>query len=525
MTSATAQPRPYIAYALTLLACACIYLPRLGATGLSSTEGHRVIPAWEMLASRDFLVPRLFGQAYLRKPPGMPWAIALSSSLFGQTEFAARLVSGLAVTVLCLLCAHTAHRWFGPSRPCATGGLSGAAAPASALQPSPALLAGLSAALLPLFWTIGRTAEIEALNTLAAAGAVVCLLDLLLPSPAVLGGGGGRGAAEAGGGHVLRFIAASAAITLALFAKGPAALPTVAAAIAAACLTTRSLKPLARPALWLALAIPAALFALYAFRVRAALELSHETPILQGPSDFLWSADTLSLSRIGKVAAMPFAALFAALPAALFLIPSKRAQQAPPHAAALALTCLLSLGALTVLGVSNPRYALPALGFLPILAAYATLVRPRFFAPRTLAIAVAVLAAGAAFYVLSFEPRSRATSGREPGETLALSLPQGAEVWADGLIEARPEVLLYAARAKSRDLRIVNPEECLRVRWVPGLAQSGKLPPPGTYVVLRTDQMGDETATPREKGLTTRLNVVASGAVHKYTYTLYQVPP
>src|SRR4051812_44009566 len=108
---------PYPGYLLTLLACACIYFPGLGATGFSSTEGHRVIPAWEMLASRDFLVPRMFGQAYLRKPPGMPWAIALSSSIFGETEFAARLVSAVSVTLLCLLIANTAHRWFGSPHP------------------------------------------------------------------------------------------------------------------------------------------------------------------------------------------------------------------------------------------------------------------------------------------------------------------------------------------------------------------------------------------------------------------------
>lgn len=54
---------------LVLALWAAIYLPWLGATGLHSEEPKRVMPAVEMLATGDFLVPRIAGEPFLRKPP------------------------------------------------------------------------------------------------------------------------------------------------------------------------------------------------------------------------------------------------------------------------------------------------------------------------------------------------------------------------------------------------------------------------------------------------------------------------
>ena len=84
---------------IVLLVCGAVYWPRLGERGLASTEGHRVIPAWEMLESGNWLVPRLFGQIYARKSPGIHWAVALSSRILGETEFAARAVGAMSATV------------------------------------------------------------------------------------------------------------------------------------------------------------------------------------------------------------------------------------------------------------------------------------------------------------------------------------------------------------------------------------------------------------------------------------------
>src|SRR5439155_59703 len=77
--------------------------------------------------------------------------------------------------------------------------------------------------------------------------------------------------------------------------------------------------PLARPTLWLALAVPGALFAVYILRVRAALEAAHETPILQGVSDFLWFSRDFTAPTISRVLALLPLALFSALPSSLIL--------------------------------------------------------------------------------------------------------------------------------------------------------------------------------------------------------------
>src|SRR5437867_1102164 len=98
---------------IVLAVCAAVYLPRLGAGGLTNTEGHRAIPGWGMLESGDWVLPRMFGQVYLRKPPGMSWAIAASSAVFGETEFAARLPSALAMMGMALVAMFFGSRWFG----------------------------------------------------------------------------------------------------------------------------------------------------------------------------------------------------------------------------------------------------------------------------------------------------------------------------------------------------------------------------------------------------------------------------
>ncbi len=147
---------------LLVAVCCAVYLPGLGSTGLSMSEGHRVIPAWEMLddaraGEPHWMVPRMFGTAYLRKPPGVMWAIAGSSAVLGETEFAARLPSALAATLLTLTVWGFSTRWFG----------------------SPwGLAAGLAQALLPVMWPSGRSAEIESLHVLTTGVAGLLVLHI-----------------------------------------------------------------------------------------------------------------------------------------------------------------------------------------------------------------------------------------------------------------------------------------------------------------------------------------------------------
>jgi 4-amino-4-deoxy-L-arabinose transferase-like glycosyltransferase len=100
---------------LITLVWAGIYLPGLGAVQLEHEEPRRALPAIHMLASGDWLVPRVGSEPYLRKPPLLNWAIALSCKLMGgPSEWAVRLPSVLATLALALTIVMIAGRgWLG----------------------------------------------------------------------------------------------------------------------------------------------------------------------------------------------------------------------------------------------------------------------------------------------------------------------------------------------------------------------------------------------------------------------------
>lgn len=69
----------------------------IGAYGLYEPhEGHFTMVGQEMILREDWLTPHLNGDRYLNKPPLLYWLIALSTQIFGETEFAARLPLALA---------------------------------------------------------------------------------------------------------------------------------------------------------------------------------------------------------------------------------------------------------------------------------------------------------------------------------------------------------------------------------------------------------------------------------------------
>src|SRR3977135_4056780 len=68
---------------LVALLWAGIYLPGWGSLQVDHEEPRRALPALHMLASGDWLVPRVGSDPYLRKPPLLNWAIALSCPLSG----------------------------------------------------------------------------------------------------------------------------------------------------------------------------------------------------------------------------------------------------------------------------------------------------------------------------------------------------------------------------------------------------------------------------------------------------------
>lgn len=86
-----------------VLLWAMAYLPAMGVRDLRLEEGRRATPAREMLQSGNFVVPTLYGDVYLNKPPLYFWLVAGLGQLRGQVdEICVRLPSALG-TLLCAL--------------------------------------------------------------------------------------------------------------------------------------------------------------------------------------------------------------------------------------------------------------------------------------------------------------------------------------------------------------------------------------------------------------------------------------
>jgi 4-amino-4-deoxy-L-arabinose transferase-like glycosyltransferase len=106
---------PFRALLFVALLWAGIYLPGLGTLQLQHEEPRRALPGIHMLASGDWLIPRVGSDPYLRKPPLLNWAIALSCKLSGGvSERAVRLPSVLATLALAVTIVGVAgRRWLG----------------------------------------------------------------------------------------------------------------------------------------------------------------------------------------------------------------------------------------------------------------------------------------------------------------------------------------------------------------------------------------------------------------------------
>ncbi len=94
--------------------CAFLFLYGIGQGDLYRTEGLRALVAAEFLRSGNWIVPTLYGEPLLTKPPGDYAAIALASlPAGGVTTSTARLPSALAASVAVLLFYATFARAFG----------------------------------------------------------------------------------------------------------------------------------------------------------------------------------------------------------------------------------------------------------------------------------------------------------------------------------------------------------------------------------------------------------------------------
>jgi 4-amino-4-deoxy-L-arabinose transferase-like glycosyltransferase len=471
---------------------ALITLPSLSTFGLSSSEGHRVIPALEMLESNKYLVPHLFDQPYLRKPQLVPWIYAAALSIYPDPDLMPRLVSAFAFLLLCISSFFFARKWFGPRA---------------------ALPAGLATALTPLFWAPARSAEIESIHNLFTALGAWITLELLITTTKR---------------PIAFMLALFAAALLMLLTKGPAGFPIFLALILSAALLTRSPKPLFKPTILVPIAFAALVFALHWSRTLSAAP----NAITQSPDAFMFEP-----GRITKLIAFIPVALFTALPVTLALMfpwgkdarnEADEYNTLPQlHAAKLlALSIPLALLIMMIAGVSNDRYAQPILAATSPLIGWllTTNLHPTrrlilrlltLGSPKILAAAIIILIP---IFILKVEPLSKATSGKHPALTLAkdlaASLPPGNyTIVADAMIEARPETLLYLsdqAHTTYHDLTI---------RWTPELPPEQLTDIATTthtqlLALIRTDQNGNES----DKVLIDK--TLATGTVHEFDFAL-----
>ncbi len=136
-----------------------IHVPTLGVPPLAGTEGHRIVPAREMLESGDLIVPTLYHRVYLMKPPMYPWILAAMEFLFGGNTWTWRLPSTICHALILVQCFVFGRRWFGP-----LGGT----------------LSGLGFVLMVGLWQEARTADIDPLNTFLSSLSAMILLEIML---------------------------------------------------------------------------------------------------------------------------------------------------------------------------------------------------------------------------------------------------------------------------------------------------------------------------------------------------------
>ncbi len=429
-----------------------VTLPFIFDHGLTATEGHRTIPGWTMLETGQWLPTQMFGAVYVRKPPGMPWAIAGMSALFGQEAWAARLASVVAAALMAIVAAGFGWRWMGVRG---------------------AWTIGLAQALTPRLVFAARTAEIEPLNHLGVQLACFALIDAAIRRDRTM----------------LTWGCAALGLSIAVLAKGPAGAPFIGATLFAAMLIGGWRRPLA-------IGLSSAAFAGAIFGYMAWMSATMANPaaplVAQGVGDFTWGAGTWGrrLSFVPEVigTAMPMA-MALVFPWGRDAARERATGVSGVHGAGWIAAAGAVWGVLILLfaGVVNARYASPGLVLLPVVVGYVAVGasgeagftdRRRRIARVLLPLGgwgwAAVLTAG-----LLLAPHRPDESGEAAGSVIAQVLGaqvgrfDGFEVWSNQIVDTRPEILWGVER---------DAPNAARVRWVPTLYRAPI--PAGTFVVI-----------------------------------------
>jgi len=319
--------------ALLIFALAMILLGwRVGASPLSGTEGHRAITAHQMLKSGEYLVPKLYGYTYLKKPPLDYWILAGFERVLGASEWVWRLPSVLASALLAGALVLFSGRWFGRT----AGWVAG--------------LAYL--AMVPL-WSQTRSADIDSLNALATNLAALALVDLIwFSEPRSLG----RRLAMA----FLGIIAMAAGLML----KGPACLPLVIGALLGSAALNRSFRPFKTIWVYLILLLGFAVLASWYGATRSIIATQGLAPDPGGEDEAMRRLLIHSWAQVIPALLLGPTVLLYMLPvsagiAAPFLPVVGRALDVSRRqvARALAGTVMAAFVICFISGMDNPRYA------------------------------------------------------------------------------------------------------------------------------------------------------------------------
>lgn len=535
--------------ALCLLAALWAVVPWLGTGGLNASEGLRVAAGLDFVTrqgpEQTWLTQTIFEQPYLRKPPGLAWCIAVLYQTFGFSEWTFRLPSALAHLGLTALAFIFMHRITAPRN-----------APDQPSRPTLAPLAtGLAAALSPLLWEFGRAAELEALTIFT--GALACA--------GVMAHAMIRNRLE---GFIWLSLAALG-MTGTLLSKGPAMIPVITACLMTpvalasfffkydAALTKASGL---RTSLWAflqqfaALAIGAA--AAILILIQVAVHTGSDSAVTQSPSEFLWATD-----RLTGILTLPIIALATMPPAAgamIFLwlprlspgvlspsLPRPVRDQVTSQIFLVA--ALVSIVVFALAGISNPRYAAPAIWpVLLIVGAAVTKfeylracidqlatsspadaqnLRKYLGFTRNLAIVVliACLIAAPIYALLTHRSRVK-NSGLTAATSMVTALQAPGVIFADDAIEARAEVLLYLRHLAQSQ----SPPIALRPIWLPGLdgdaiIERSSQQTGARYLLLRTDGRESEKAIFQRQNPAWKLTTLSKAKVHVFELELLRI--
>ncbi len=293
----------------------------LGEAPMAGTEGFRAITAHQMVETGDWLLPRMYGELYIRKPPGHYWVLATVESIVGVgNEWVWRIPSVIAAGLTAALCALMAGRWFGRVA---------------------AWTSGLGYITLITLWAQSRSADIDGNLTLAS---VACAFMLL----------------ESGFGRPRKKWLWSVGVALTLAAsimlKFHAGLIVIGGALVGATIATRQWRWLIRPSCWAPLLVGLALAGAWILAAYLQVQRLGVHPDLSGLQEAGYNL--LNLRRVLDALLTPVQLIAMALPASLLVIVGFRWlwRRGDAMTRALIGTIAGSLVIVLLNGVTNPRY-------------------------------------------------------------------------------------------------------------------------------------------------------------------------